>query len=121
MVRRADRPAPAARPRRRPGGGASVSAETIAYLEANQGSAKYLVAVNGSQTSASIIIATGKPVVTIGGFGGRDPAPTVSQLAEMVEQGELRYVLLSDDNSDIATWVKAHGEVVTGSLYKVTA
>ena len=104
-----------------PGGSASVSAETIAYLEANQGSAKYLVAVNGSQTSASIIIATGKPVVTIGGFGGRDPAPTVSQLAEMVEQGELKYVLLSDDNSDIATWVKAHGEVVTGSLYKVTA
>ena len=59
--------------------------------------------------------------MTIGGFGGRDPAPTVSQLAEMVEQGELKYVLLSDDNSDIATWVKAHGEVVTGSLYKVTA
>ena len=71
------------------GGGGSLSATTIAYLEAHQGSAKYLVAVTGSQTSASIIIATGKPVVTIGGFNGQDPAPTVSQLAAMVKRGEL--------------------------------
>ncbi len=103
------------------GGGGSVSAKTIAYLEAHQGSAKFLVAVTGSQTSASIIIATGKPVVTIGGFTGQDPAPTVSQLAAMVKQGELKYVVLSDSNSDLATWVKAHGKVVSGSLYKVTA
>jgi curved DNA-binding protein CbpA len=103
------------------GGGGSVSAKTIAYLKAHQGSAKYLVAVTGSQTSASVIIATGKPVVTIGGFNGQDPAPTVSQLAAMVKQGELRYVLLSDTSSDLGTWVKAHGKVVSGSLYRVTA
>ena len=103
------------------GGSGSVSAKTIAYLEVHQGSAKYLVAVTGSQTSASIIIATGKPVVTIGGFTGQDPAPTVSQLAAMVKQGELKYVVLSESNSDLATWVKAHGKVVSGSLYKVSA
>jgi 4-amino-4-deoxy-L-arabinose transferase-like glycosyltransferase len=102
-------------------GGGSVSAKTIAYLEAHQGSAKYLVAVTRSQTSASIIIATGKPVVTIGGFSGNDPAPTVSQLATMVKQGELKYVLLSDTSLELATWVQAHGELVSGSLYKVTA
>ena len=38
----------------------------------------------------AIILATGKPVVTIGGFNGQDPAPTVSQLAAMVARGELR-------------------------------
>jgi len=103
------------------GGSGSVSAKTIAYLEVHQGSAKYLVAVTGSQTSASIIIATGKPVVTIGGFTGQDPAPTVSQLAAMVKQGELKYVVLSESNSDLATWVKANGKVVSGSLYKVSA
>jgi 4-amino-4-deoxy-L-arabinose transferase-like glycosyltransferase len=102
-------------------GGGSVSAETIAYLEAHQGSAKYLVAVTGSQTSASIIIATGKPVVTIGGFNGQDPAPTVAQLAAMVKKGELKYVVLSDQSSELGAWVKAHGTVVSGSLYKVTA
>ena len=50
------------------GGGASVSAETIAYLEAQPGLGQVPRRVDGSQTSASIIIATGKPVVTIGGF-----------------------------------------------------
>ena len=77
------------------GGGASVSDELIAYLEANQGSAKYLVAATGSQTTAPIIIQTGKAVVTIGGFSGGDTAPTVAQLEQMVAAGELKYVLLS--------------------------
>ena len=66
----------------------------IRYLEAHQGSAKYLVAATGSQTTAPIIIATGKPVVTIGGFNGSDNAPTVAQLADLVRSGQLRYVLL---------------------------
>ena len=121
-------------------GGASVSASLIRYLEANQGSAKYLVAANGSMTTAPIIIQTGKAVVTIGGFNGADPAPTVSQLAKMVAAGELKYVLLSGDDdgggfggpgggtsSVLSTWVKQHGTAVTGvssgsgTLYKVTA
>jgi 4-amino-4-deoxy-L-arabinose transferase-like glycosyltransferase len=116
-------------------GGGEVSSELIAYLQAHQGSAKYLVAASGSQTTASIIVATGKAVVTIGGFSGNDPAPTVSQLAAMVANGELNYVLISSGNgggpggtSDaLTTWVKAHGTAVTsvsvgsGTLYKVSA
>jgi 4-amino-4-deoxy-L-arabinose transferase-like glycosyltransferase len=119
----------------RGGGGGSISSSVIAYLEANQGSAKYLLAASGSQTTASIIIATGKPVVTIGGFSGNDPAPTVSQLAAMVARGELKYVLISSGNGGgpggasnaLTTWVKAHGTAVTavsvgsGTLYKVSA
>ena len=76
------RPPAAARGAGASGGGRHVSARSIAYLEAHQGSAKYLVAATGSQTTAPIIIATGKPVVTIGGFNGGDPAPTVAQLAD---------------------------------------
>jgi 4-amino-4-deoxy-L-arabinose transferase-like glycosyltransferase len=104
----------------------------IAYLEAHQGSAKYLLAATGSQTTAPIIIATGKAVVTIGGFNGSDPAPTVAQLAKMVADGQLKYVLLSSagggpsgGSQSIATWVKARGTVVTavsvsgGTLYRV--
>ena len=120
-------------------GGASVSTSLIRYLEANQGSARYLVAANGSMTTAPIIIQTGKAVVTIGGFNGADPAPTVSQLAKMVAAGELKYVLLSGDgggfggpggsgtSSALSTWVKQHGTAVTGvtsgsgTLYKVSA
>jgi 4-amino-4-deoxy-L-arabinose transferase-like glycosyltransferase len=111
-----------------------VSSALVSYLEAHQGSAKYLVAATGSQATAPIIIKTGKAVVTIGGFNGQDPAPTVAQLAALVKKGELRYVLLSGHgggmrgggSSAITTWVKQHGKVVSsvgttsGTLYYVT-
>ena len=123
-----------------PGGqGGQLSSTAIAYLEAHQGSARYLLAATGSQTTAPIIIATGKAVVTIGGFNGGDPAPTVSQLATLVSSGQLKYVLISSggmtaggpggggsSSQSIATWVKAHGTAVTavtvtgGTLYRVS-
>ena len=118
-----------------PGGGGQVSDEAIAWLQAHQGSAKYLVAASGSQTTAPIIIATGEAVVTIGGFTGSDAAPTVSQLAQMVADGELKYVLLSGDggggpgggsSQELQEWVQAHGTEVTsvtvgsGTLYEVS-
>jgi 4-amino-4-deoxy-L-arabinose transferase-like glycosyltransferase len=124
--------------------GASVSPSLIRYLEANQGSAKYLVAASGSMTTAPIIIQTGKAVVTIGGFNGADPAPTVSQLQAMVAKGELRYVLVSGGGAGggagggrfagrggtsqaLTTWVQQHGTAVKGvttngaTLYRVSA
>jgi 4-amino-4-deoxy-L-arabinose transferase-like glycosyltransferase len=121
-----------------PGGGSTLSSRTIAYLDAHQGSAKYLLAATGSQATASIIIATGRPVITIGGFSGSDPAPTVTQLATMVAKAEVRYVLVDSgggggpggaqgSSSAISSWVKAHGKAVTaagvtsGTLYRVSA
>ena len=86
--------------------------------------------------TAGISLQTGKPVVTIGGFNGGDPAPTVSQLAAVVRHGELRYVLLSSGGFDrrdggneaLSTWVQQHGTAVTDAgtasgttLYRVTA
>ena len=118
------------------GGSGSTDTQLVDYLVAHQGSAKYLVAASGTQSTASIIIATGKPVVTIGGFTGSDPAPTVAQLAAMVKSGQLKYVLLGEGggrggpgggSNDIATWVKAHGKAVSGvstsggTLYAVSA
>lgn len=119
----------------------------LAYLKENQGSAKFLVAVEGSTASVPLILATGEPVVTLGGYKQRDPTPTVVQLAEMVEAGDLHYVLLdegettgedgssrvSDDSSDsggasltnesggvlnnLVQWVLAHGVVVDPRPY----
>jgi 4-amino-4-deoxy-L-arabinose transferase-like glycosyltransferase len=94
--------------------------------------------VSGSGTAAPIIIATGEPVVTMGGFTGGDPAPTVSQLAAMVRSGRLKYVLLGGGafgggpggggtQSAIEQWVQAHGKAVSGvgtaggTLYEVSA
>jgi 4-amino-4-deoxy-L-arabinose transferase-like glycosyltransferase len=76
------------------GGGGTVDTGLISYLEANQGSATYLVAVFGSGASAPIIIATGRPVITIGGFNGGDPAPTLAQFESLVAHGKVRFVLV---------------------------
>jgi 4-amino-4-deoxy-L-arabinose transferase-like glycosyltransferase len=74
----------------------SVDEGLVAYLEEHQGDAKYLVAVQTTTESVPLILATGEPVVTIGGYKSRDPVPTVEQLEVMVAAGEVRYVLIKD-------------------------
>jgi 4-amino-4-deoxy-L-arabinose transferase-like glycosyltransferase len=108
-----------------PGGGmgGQVSSELISYLEANQGSATYLAATTNSQAAASIILASDQPVMSLGGFTGSDPILTVDQFANLVESGEVRYVLASggfgggpggqSGTSSIMSWVQANGTLVT--------
>jgi 4-amino-4-deoxy-L-arabinose transferase-like glycosyltransferase len=117
-----------------PGGGGSVSSAVVKYLEAHQGGAKYLVAAVGSQTAASVSLATGKNVVDMGGFMGSDPAPTLAGLKSLISSGQLHYVLLDSGaggagggfggrggpggTSNAATaarnaWIKANGKLIT--------
>jgi hypothetical protein len=74
-----------------PGGRADTA--LISYLQAQRGSAQYLVAVNSAMAAAPIILQTGEPVMAMGGFGGGDPAPTADRLAQMVAEGKLRFVM----------------------------
>ena len=77
-------------------GTANVVSMLIHYLEANQGNAKFLVAVPNSQGIADqIIIATNKPVMSLGGFSGSDPILTTNQLASLVANGTVRFFLLN--------------------------
>jgi 4-amino-4-deoxy-L-arabinose transferase-like glycosyltransferase/putative flippase GtrA len=81
------------------GGGAfgppgRIDSGLVQYLEANRGSAEYLVAVNSSMAAAPLILETDVPVMAMGGFSGGDPAPTAEQLAEYVVDGKLRFVML---------------------------
>src|SRR5713226_260230 len=73
---------------------AGVDSALIRYLEANQGNATYLVATPSSMTADGIILATNKPVMALGGFGGSDPILTTAQLATLIHQGTVRYFLL---------------------------
>ena len=66
----------------------------IRYLEAHQGTSKYLVATASSMNAESIIIATGKPVMALGGFSGSDQILTTRQLAALVKAGTVRYFLV---------------------------
>lgn len=67
----------------------------ITYLEAHQGSATYLVATSSSMSADSIIIASNKPVMSLGGFSGSDPILTTSELTALVKNGTVRYFLLN--------------------------
>jgi 4-amino-4-deoxy-L-arabinose transferase-like glycosyltransferase len=95
----------------------SESQEVILeYLLANTDPEGYLLATTSSQSASPYIIATGRPVLTFGGFSGRDDVITVEQLQEMVESGELRYVLgdgsLQNQKPEIAAWVQQNCSVV---------
>ncbi len=78
------------------GNGLATSTDTklITYLEAHQGNTKYLVAVPSSNQGDSIILATNKPVMALGGFAGGDPILTTSQLKTLIANGTVRYFLL---------------------------
>jgi 4-amino-4-deoxy-L-arabinose transferase-like glycosyltransferase len=64
------------------------------YLLANKGSAEYLVAVQGAQSAESLILATGEPVMAMGGFNGADPVPTLAEFQRLVAAKKVRYVLV---------------------------
>ncbi|MDP9075369.1 MAG: glycosyltransferase family 39 protein [Actinomycetota bacterium] len=122
------------------GGSTATSPALISYLETNRRGAQYLVAAFGSQSSAPIIIASGQPVMTIGGFNGGDPAPTLAQFEQLVAGGKVRYILISaggrgggfgggpggGTSSAISTWVTTHGKQVSygdtsaGTLYQLS-
>ena len=81
----------------RPGGsagpGENVNDALIDYLVANQGNAAWLVAADSANQAAAIQLASGKPVMAMGGFSGSDPAPTLEQLQGYVRSGQLRFVI----------------------------
>ncbi len=115
------------------GPGGTTDAATIDYLVANRGSATWLVAVSGSGSAAPIQLATGLPVMAMGGFSGGDDAPTLEAFRGYVESGALRFVILGQGrggfgggfggSSRISAWVTTQCTVVDvgsgtgGTLY----
>lgn len=73
---------------------ANADSALIRYLEASQGTTKFLVAVSSSMTADGLILATNKPVMALGGFSGSDPILTTNQLAALVSNGTVRFFLL---------------------------
>ncbi|MCZ1003087.1 glycosyltransferase family 39 protein [Streptomyces mirabilis] len=104
------------------GGGTRVSSAMITYLKKHQDGAIWLLAVATDQTASSIILESGQPVISMGGWSGSDNAMTLAKLKSLVKSGKLHYIIVSGDggqgtNSEIATWVKAHGTAVKSSAY----
>ncbi|MEW2400388.1 glycosyltransferase family 39 protein [Streptomyces sp. NPDC046862] len=110
------------------GGDTQVSSEMISYLKKNQDGATWLVAVATDQTASSVILESGEPVISMGGWSGSDNAMTLAKLKSLVKSGKLHYIVISDSgrgssNSGIATWVKKNGTAVSdySGLYRLDA
>ncbi|MFD8738008.1 ArnT family glycosyltransferase [Streptomyces sp. NPDC059618] len=73
--------------------GASVGSAAEALLSKNAGDYTWAAAAIGSQNSASYQLATGKPVMAIGGFNGTDPSPTLAQFKKYVTDGKIHYFI----------------------------
>jgi 4-amino-4-deoxy-L-arabinose transferase-like glycosyltransferase len=108
--------------------GDQVDTALVRYLEAHQGTARYLVATASSQSASSLIIATGKPVMALGGFSGNDAILTTAQLARLVANGTVHYFLVQSggmggggSNSALMQWVQTHGTVVPTSQYETSS
>lgn len=80
-----------------------------------------------AQNAAQYQLASGRPVIALGGWLGNDPAPTIDQFKALVLQGRIAYFIwqqpildevpLGQDVIDITEWVRTNfkGENIDGS------
>ena len=123
-------------------GASSADSALTGYLMSHAGTATWIVATTSTQDGADIELATGEPVLAMGGFTGSDPALTVDELKALVSEGKLRYVLVGGGggpsgggpgggggngggSSSVLAWVEANGTTVdyggsSGTLYDLS-
>jgi 4-amino-4-deoxy-L-arabinose transferase-like glycosyltransferase len=83
--------------------GTQQEGELVNYLQTHGEGARYLVAATGADFAAPVGLATTAPVVTLGGFDGSNPAPSVAQVAGLVRTGQLHYLLLASPQPSAAS------------------
>jgi 4-amino-4-deoxy-L-arabinose transferase-like glycosyltransferase len=117
-----------------PGGQTTISAALTQALKANAGHYRWVAATSGSQSAASLELATGgEPVMAIGGFSGQGGELTLAQFENYVKAGDIHYYIAfggggpgggAGSSSAITSWVKAHYQAVTiggQTLYDLTS
>ncbi|GHB65195.1 glycosyl transferase [Streptomyces cirratus] len=82
--------------------GTKASAEATAALRADAGRYTWAAAAIGSQNAASYQLASGTPVMPIGGFNGSDPSPTLEQFKAYVKAGRIHWFIgRSEDQGQV--------------------
>jgi 4-amino-4-deoxy-L-arabinose transferase-like glycosyltransferase len=90
-------------------------------LQADAARYTWAAATVNSNNAAGYQLASGEPVMAIGGFNGTDPAPTLAQFEKYVADGKVHYFIAdggggfggpggsaNDDASQITAWVESH-------------
>ncbi|WP_225644487.1 glycosyltransferase family 39 protein [Streptomyces werraensis] len=109
-------------------GGTDVDAEARELLETDADDYTWAAAAVGAQNAASYQLATGEPVMAVGGFNGTDPSPTLAQFQRYVNDGRIHYFVSgggtgggggrgggdgTGTSSQITAWVQANFTQVT--------
>jgi 4-amino-4-deoxy-L-arabinose transferase-like glycosyltransferase len=97
------------------GGTSGVSSELVTLLQEGAKGYTWAAAAVTANGAAPVQIASGEPIMAIGGFNGTDPAPSLAQFKELVAQGKIHYFIGSGGggfgggrggtSDEIATWV----------------
>jgi 4-amino-4-deoxy-L-arabinose transferase-like glycosyltransferase len=106
------------------------SAAITRALEDGAGKYSWVAAVVGANDAAGYELASGEPVMAIGGFNGTDPAPSRSEFEKYVKEKKIHYFIASgsfgpgaggagsadgaaDDASLITSWVESNFTATT--------
>jgi hypothetical protein len=114
-------------------GNTQVSSSLITLLKNGASRCRWAAATVSSDSAAPLQLASGEPVMSIGGFNGTDPAPTLAQFEKYVAYHDIHYFVGansdsfgggSGDAAQITSWVKAHfrAETVGGeTVYNLSS
>ncbi len=100
------------------------STQIVGLLSKDAGRYTWVAATVGANQAAGYQLATGDPVMAIGGFNGTDPYPTLNRFEQLVQEGKIHYFIASGTggtgaaggpgaanssaSSAIESWVTSH-------------
>jgi 4-amino-4-deoxy-L-arabinose transferase-like glycosyltransferase len=105
----------------------------IAFLNGSRRDEQFLMAAVNARLAAPIIIATGDPVMALGGFAGRDPILDVDGFARLVAEDRVRFALIGEGSQglrrvygenhqkELIDWIRANGRPVDPALWRSAA
>jgi 4-amino-4-deoxy-L-arabinose transferase and related glycosyltransferases of PMT family len=109
-------------------------AVTALLKKARTGGYRWAAATIGATNGAGFQLASGQPIMAIGGFNGSDPTPTLAQFQQFVKDGKVHYFISSNfgvpgggqsgTGSTISAWVQAQytARTVSGvTMYDLSA
>jgi 4-amino-4-deoxy-L-arabinose transferase-like glycosyltransferase len=87
-----------------------------AYLQVHFRKGNFLVATPSAETASPLILDTGLPVMTMGGYSGTDPVLTKDRLEALAQQGRVQYFLIpseSEKKLPYISWIHQHCRVIS--------
>jgi len=102
--------------------------DLLDYVQAHDSGARYVLTVTSTLSATAYILRAGADVLSLGGFSGQVPFPTLTQFEQYVASGQVRYAYLSSfagpggqskqsSAAQIEAWVPAHCSKVPASDY----